>query len=131
MLTHVIRLADFGTLCGASGVIVWASTQPQSAAMDMSPAHHLQTAFDADPQETAEWLESFAAGVERLGPERARYLLTRLSSAARGAGLGWHDARNTPYVNTIRPRDEPQGVPRRCAGYSLCQFGQSTSAVVL
>ncbi|MGN6387956.1 MAG: pyruvate dehydrogenase (acetyl-transferring), homodimeric type, partial [Burkholderiaceae bacterium] len=75
--------------------------------MDMSPAHHLQTAFDADPPETAEWLESFAAVVERLGPERARYLLTRLSSAARGAGLGWHDARNTPYVNTIRPRDEP------------------------
>jgi len=45
--------------------------------------------------------------IATAGPERARFLLSQLASSARAAGLNWRDARITPYINTIRPQDEP------------------------
>src|SRR5690625_5112539 len=73
--------------------------------MDMSSLTHLKN--DEDAQETAEWIEALHGVVQAAGPDRARFLLTKLSKAARALGLQWRDARNTPYVNTIRADDEP------------------------
>ena len=75
--------------------------------MDMSPPDHLIRQIDLDEQETAEWIASLHSVVEQAGPERARFLLSKLASAAREAGLNWRDARITPYVNTIRATNEP------------------------
>ncbi len=63
--------------------------------------------FDIDTEETGEWLAALQSVLDSAGPERARFLLSQLSAAAQQAGLKWRDARNTPYVNTIRPADEP------------------------
>ena len=41
---------------------------------------------DADPDETAEWLESFDAAVAAGGPERGRWLLDRMAERADGSG---------------------------------------------
>ncbi|WMY08164.1 alpha-ketoglutarate dehydrogenase [Paraburkholderia phenoliruptrix] len=63
---------------------------------------------DADPQETAEWLEALDAVVEHVGRGRAQFLFDRLASHA--VSLGVEAARNnvTPYRNTIAPEDEPR-----------------------
>ena len=75
--------------------------------MDMSTPDHLVRHTDIDEQETAEWIASLQSVLTSAGPERARFLLSKLSSAARDAGLNWRDARITPYINTIRATDEP------------------------
>ena len=74
--------------------------------MDMITPEHLARQLDTDAAETAEWIASLQSVLQAAGPERARFLLTQLASAARDAGLNWRDARITPYVNTIRPQDE-------------------------
>ncbi|MDB5844421.1 MAG: 2-oxo-acid dehydrogenase component, homodimeric type, partial [Polaromonas sp.] len=56
---------------------------------------------DADPQETAEWQDSFTAMLAAQGPERARYLLQALVQQARTLRVGWVPELSTPYVNTI------------------------------
>jgi pyruvate dehydrogenase E1 component len=56
---------------------------------------------DADPQETAEWLDALAALIAQQGPDRARYLLETLLSAANKAGAKLPAGITTPYVNTI------------------------------
>ncbi|MDR7006797.1 alpha-ketoglutarate dehydrogenase [Paraburkholderia strydomiana] len=65
-------------------------------------------AADADPQETAEWLEALDAVVEHVGRERAQFLFDRLASHA--VSLGVESARTnvTPYRNTIAPEDQPR-----------------------
>ncbi|HEX4870594.1 MAG TPA: pyruvate dehydrogenase (acetyl-transferring), homodimeric type, partial [Moraxellaceae bacterium] len=60
---------------------------------------------DVDPEETREWLEAFASVVEREGPDRARFILEKLSETARQAGVNLSRL-NTPYLNTIATRDE-------------------------
>jgi pyruvate dehydrogenase E1 component len=75
--------------------------------MEMSSADHFKDDFDADMQETGEWIDALQAVVQSVGPERARFLLSRLSAAAQDWGVNWRDARNTPYVNTIRAEQEP------------------------
>ncbi len=75
--------------------------------MDMSTPEHLLPQSDSDELETAEWIESLRSVLAQSGPERARFLLSRLASTAREAGLNWRDSRITPYVNTLRPEDEP------------------------
>ena len=75
--------------------------------MDMSTPDHLVRHIDIDEQETAEWVAALQSVLETSGPERARFLLSQLASAARERGLNWRDARITPYVNTIRATDEP------------------------
>jgi len=75
--------------------------------MDMTSPEHLLRPIDTDAQETAEWIAALKSVIASAGPERARFLLSQLASSARAAGLNWRDARITPYINTIRPQDEP------------------------
>ncbi len=62
---------------------------------------------DADPQETAEWLEALASVVREGGPQRARFLLDALQHQANLDGVRWRPATATPYVNTIAAADQP------------------------
>ena len=62
---------------------------------------------DADPQETAEWRDAFAALVAVQGPERARFILDELARAAHAGRVGWRPELNTPYVNTIGAAQQP------------------------
>jgi pyruvate dehydrogenase E1 component len=75
--------------------------------MEMSSANNLNKQSDTDPLETGEWVDALQAVILAAGPERARFLLSRLSASAEALGIQWHDARNTPYVNTIRVQNEP------------------------
>jgi pyruvate dehydrogenase E1 component len=62
---------------------------------------------DIDPEETAEWLESFDGLLDRSGPSRARYLMLRLVERA-GEQRGSIPAlTSTDYVNTIPTELEP------------------------
>ena len=62
---------------------------------------------DSDFAETSEWIDALQSVIKSAGPERARFLLTQLSTAAQKAGIRWRDARNTPYVNTISVAEQP------------------------
>jgi pyruvate dehydrogenase E1 component len=62
---------------------------------------------DIDPDETAEWLESFDAAVDAGGQQRARYLMLRLLERARERRVGVPSLTSTDYVNTIPTEDEP------------------------
>ena len=62
---------------------------------------------DTDPDETQEWREAFDALVKTHGPERARFVLNALASAAREQQVGWTPELNTPYVNTISVDQQP------------------------
>ena len=66
-----------------------------------------QNRKDIDPEETQEWLESINDTLEVYGPERTQYLLERLVNFAqeRGARLPFNI--NTPFINTIKPKDQP------------------------
>jgi pyruvate dehydrogenase E1 component len=75
--------------------------------MEMSSANNLNSQSDSDMQETDEWVDALQSVIQAAGPERARYLLSRLSAAAQQSGIQWRDSRNTPYTNTIRIQDEP------------------------
>lgn len=75
--------------------------------MDRNLTGQLSAQQDTDATETAEWLAALQSVLESAGPERARFILSRLSAAAQSAGINWRDARNTPYINTIRVVDEP------------------------
>ncbi|GGM63854.1 pyruvate dehydrogenase E1 component [Longimycelium tulufanense] len=62
---------------------------------------------DIDPEETAEWLESFDAMVKASGQQRARYLMLRLLERARERRVGVPSLVSTDYVNTIPTEQEP------------------------
>ena len=78
---------------------------------------------DVDPIETQEWIDALDSLLENAGPERAKYLLDRLSERARTHGVQLTEL-TTPYVNTI-PVDQQANFPgdlyleRRIR--SLCQ----------
>jgi len=61
---------------------------------------------DADPQETAEWLEALEAVLQRGGGERAHFLLEALQEKARLSGAYIPFSPNTAYINTIPPHLE-------------------------
>src|SRR3954447_26226630 len=61
---------------------------------------------DLDPQETAEWVEALDQVMDDAGPNRAAYLLERLTERAQGNGAELPIQLNTPYINTIRPEEE-------------------------
>jgi pyruvate dehydrogenase E1 component len=61
---------------------------------------------DLDPQETAEWMEALDQVIDEAGPDRAAYLLQRLSERAHANGADLPVQLNTPYVNTLRPEEE-------------------------
>ncbi|MFO0207151.1 MAG: pyruvate dehydrogenase (acetyl-transferring), homodimeric type, partial [Betaproteobacteria bacterium] len=63
---------------------------------------------DLDPQETREWLEALEGVLDREGPQRAHYLLERLTDEARRNGAYIPYSANTAYINTIPPHlEEP------------------------
>ncbi len=65
---------------------------------------------DADPAETAEWMQAFQSVVSTHGAERARFVLDQLVCQAHTAQVGWSPELATPYVNTI-PVDQQGSFP--------------------
>jgi len=66
---------------------------------------------DIDPAETQEWLEALHAVFITEGKERANFLLKQLIQHAKSEGLSLTESINTPYRNTIAPKDEKQVPP--------------------
>ncbi|MBN9110443.1 MAG: pyruvate dehydrogenase (acetyl-transferring), homodimeric type [Pseudonocardia sp.] len=62
---------------------------------------------DIDPEETAEWLDSFDAVLDEAGQQRARYLMLRMLQRARERHVGVPSLTSTDYVNTIPTDREP------------------------
>ena len=62
---------------------------------------------DIDPEETAEWVDSFDAVLDSHGKARGRFLLMKLLERARAEQVGFPATVSTPYVNTIPPDQEP------------------------
>ena len=63
---------------------------------------------DLDPEETAEWLESFDQLVEVHGTERAEYIIRTLLQRAGAKSIGVPMVTTTDYVNTIPADQEPK-----------------------
>ena len=63
---------------------------------------------DTDPQETQEWLESIDDALEEHGFDRAKFLLEELIEYAQTKGARLPFNTNTPFINTILPKDEPE-----------------------
>jgi pyruvate dehydrogenase E1 component len=61
---------------------------------------------DLNPQETAEWVEALDQILDETGPDRAAFLVEKLSERARAGGAELPIRLNTPYINTIRPDEE-------------------------
>ncbi|WP_027945193.1 pyruvate dehydrogenase (acetyl-transferring), homodimeric type [Amycolatopsis taiwanensis] len=77
---------------------------------------------DIDPEETAEWLDSFDEALARGGQQRARYLMLRILERARERNVGVPPLTATDYVNTIPTENEPwfpgdEEVERRYRAY--------------
>ena len=70
------------------------------------PQNMLPLAKDLNPQETAEWLQALDQVVQEAGPERAAFLLERLTERARKSGAAPACQRSTPYINTIPLEEE-------------------------
>jgi len=62
--------------------------------------------IDLNPQETTEWEDALDDVIDEAGPDRAAYLLERLSERARANGADLPIHLNTPYINTIRLEEE-------------------------
>ena len=52
------------------------------------PDDFVDQLYDADPEETREWIDSLDSVVETRGPVRARYLLAKLLERANQKNLG-------------------------------------------
>ena len=61
---------------------------------------------DLDPRETEEWVESLDQIIDQAGPDRAAFLLERLTEHARNNGAELPTHLNTPYINTISASEE-------------------------
>lgn len=66
---------------------------------------------DLDSIETREWLDALQAVYVNDGPERVSFLIQELVNQANANGVHLKTAVNTPYRNTINPRDEKQMPP--------------------
>jgi pyruvate dehydrogenase E1 component len=62
---------------------------------------------DADPAETAEWLESLDYVLESKGPERVGQIISALEETANRYGVELPFTATTPYINTIAPDKQP------------------------
>src|ERR1700737_4935829 len=62
---------------------------------------------DTDPDETAEWVDSFHALVESHGKTRARFLLMKLLERAQELQVGFPATTSTRYLNSIPVEHEP------------------------
>jgi pyruvate dehydrogenase E1 component len=75
---------------------------------DPLPSSGLPTQYvDIDPEETAEWVDSFDALVDSAGNYRARFLMLSLLRRAAERNVGVPSLRSTDYINTISPEREP------------------------
>ncbi|GAB95633.1 pyruvate dehydrogenase E1 component [Kineosphaera limosa] len=63
---------------------------------------------DVDPEETAEWIESFEGLVSERGAERAREMLASLGARAAALGVAPEPKLTSDYVNTIPISQEPE-----------------------
>jgi pyruvate dehydrogenase E1 component len=63
---------------------------------------------DGDFQETREWLEAFAAVLEKEGFDRGHFLIEQLVGMARRSGINLPYNANTAYINTIPAEKEPK-----------------------
>src|SRR5690606_34392122 len=63
-------------------------------------------ANDSDAVETQEWLDALETVLEQEGPERAHFLLEKLTEKARRSGAHLPFSANTAYINTIPPHLE-------------------------
>lgn len=62
---------------------------------------------DVDAVETKEWLDALEAVLDREGPERAHFIIEKLTELARRSGSDIPYSPNTAYINTIPPGLEP------------------------
>jgi len=67
----------------------------------MSAVPQQPAANDPDSLETQEWLDALDAVLEREGPDRAHFLIEKLTEKARTSGAHLPFSPYTPYVNTI------------------------------
>ena len=72
-----------------------------------APDHLVDQLVDTDPNESAEWQQSFDAVLKNAGPVRARYLMLSLLQRANEKNVGVSGLRTTDYINTIPPALEP------------------------
>ena len=87
-------------------------TDTETIGQDEDLDEKLEEAFlsqvpDADPSETAEWVDSLQYVLKSKGPDRVKYLLSILHKRATLAGVDLPLASNTPYVNTIPVDKQP------------------------
>nr|MCU0279232.1 pyruvate dehydrogenase (acetyl-transferring), homodimeric type [Candidatus Nanopelagicales bacterium] len=73
----------------------------------MKPGGIPKQYVDSDPEESREWIESLDATIDAAGPTRARYLVRELLRRASERSIGIADLRQTDYINTIPPDEEP------------------------
>ena len=59
------------------------------------------TITDLDPEETREWLDALEAVIEKVGPERAHFLIEQLIQMGHRTGINIAYSATTEYVNTI------------------------------
>ena len=76
--------------------------------MPDQPISRANPFHDSDPLETREWLESIDSVLRTQGPERAAFLLNRITDRARRSGAHMAYAANTAYLNTIDRADQPE-----------------------
>jgi len=82
-----------------------ANTEPHITDIRSGLTHHLP---DVDPEETAEWLESFDALVAAEGTERAQYIIRSLIQRAGAKSVQVPHVTTTDYVNSIPVDQEPE-----------------------
>ncbi len=87
----------------------WASNGKDRPVRDLNelPNNAIDALIDTNPEETAEWHQSFDALVKHAGPTRARYLMLSLLQHAHQKELQLPALRLTDYINTIPPEREP------------------------
>ncbi|WP_433874784.1 pyruvate dehydrogenase (acetyl-transferring), homodimeric type [Sinomonas atrocyanea] len=64
--------------------------------------------LDRDPDETAEWIESFDSLVAERGTERAQFMVKSILQRAGAQSVGVPMVHTTDYVNTIPADQEPE-----------------------
>lgn len=80
------------------------SDQPR---VEKSPLTLPSQYIDPDPAESQEWFDSLESLAREHGEDRARFIMRELQSRAVDLGLGLPDVRQTDYINSIHPDDEP------------------------
>ena len=63
---------------------------------------------DLDPGETREWIDALAGVIDKEGPDRAHFLLSRLITEAREDGIDLPYSATTEYINTIPANQQPK-----------------------